>query len=310
MPVTNLAAKPAIRRLFPELAGIVLPLGGIYLADRSRLDIETMSDNWAFDLEVLFRAHLGGWGIQQIDLGEVLDTVKPISAYHEMAAQVLSYLIDLSRGVSNERLLFVMAHADDVEIWAGGTLLKYLAAGARATVVILCGDETRKGEAATLWAGQPRLDLVLLGEDEFVSGNRPAAVAVRDIALQFRPTLAITHQPDDVHGDHRRCFDVLTAALLMLPRATLPRRILTCNGYFERGRPPGSFRPDIFIDITAEAEAKYRAIGHYVSQDTAFWIDMARHLDDANGFRCGVRAAEAFQTYPFFHTPSSSAVIP
>ncbi|HEX3069924.1 MAG TPA: hypothetical protein VHX14_15250, partial [Thermoanaerobaculia bacterium] len=88
------------------------------------------------------------------------------------------------------------------------------------------------------------------------------------------------------------------------------RRILACNSYYERLSLRASFQPDIYIDISAEAELKYRYISNYSSQDTAFWIDMARRLDDMNGFRSGVRSAEAFETWRFYNSPHASVRIP
>lgn len=310
MPVTNLVVRPLIRRLFPSLAGIRMPIAGIYLVDRDLLDLSTMTDVWPFDVEVLLRVHRAGRGIQQRDLGEVLDTYKPIDVYRGMAWELISFLLNESGSAPADRLLLLVAHPDDAEIWCGGTLLKYLSIGTPVTLVVLTGDEIRRTEAARIWSKHPLVELVLLGQPEFSDGLHNLPRQLSALFERVLPTLFITHHPDDLHADHRRCFEVAAAALMMLPRQLMPRRLLTCNSYYERHLQPGSFQPDIYVDISVETELKYRHIGYYSSQDTPFWIEMARRLDEMNGFRSGVRAAEAFQTWRFYNSPRASSRIP
>jgi LmbE family N-acetylglucosaminyl deacetylase len=310
MPVTNLVVRPALRRFFPALAGIHMPIAGVYLTRKSFLDVSSMTDGWPYDLEVIIRAHRAGLKIRQLYLGEVRDTLKPISAYHTMASDIISFLVDEGGAPPTERILFLMAHADDVEIWCGGTLLKYLAIGTPVTLVVLTGDERRAAEVKQLWGDHPLVELVLLAQAEFGDHRAAATQNVASIVRRVRPTLIVTHHRGDVHPDHRRCVDVLHGALLLLPRSGMPRRVLSCNSYFERMQPEQSFRPDVFVDVTVEAELKYRTIGEYVSQEPAFWIEMAKRIDSMNGYRSGVAAAEAFETWSFYNSPAAAKRLP
>lgn len=46
-----------------------------------------------------------------------------------------------------ERIAVVVAHIDDAEIWAGGTLIKYAGKADIMIYVLRCNDEIRKKEA-------------------------------------------------------------------------------------------------------------------------------------------------------------------
>ncbi|HEX7968452.1 MAG TPA: PIG-L deacetylase family protein [Stellaceae bacterium] len=109
------------------------------------------------------------------------------------------------------RLLCLGAHADDVEIGCGGTILRLLAEHPVASVrwVVFSGEGQRRGEAEA-------------GARCFLGGQRDAAVTVhgfRDgffpsqhaeikdaferLKREYRPSLVLTHYRDDLHQDHR-----------------------------------------------------------------------------------------------------------
>jgi LmbE family N-acetylglucosaminyl deacetylase len=109
------------------------------------------------------------------------------------------------------RVLAVGAHADDLEIGCGGTVLRLVAAGAVTEVwwVVLSGDEARAEEAeASAQAfldGVPRPKIVLR---RFRDGFFPyQGGEVKDffeqLKLKFQPDLIFTHRRDDLHQDHR-----------------------------------------------------------------------------------------------------------
>jgi LmbE family N-acetylglucosaminyl deacetylase len=108
-------------------------------------------------------------------------------------------------------VLALGAHADDLEIGCGGTVLRLVAAGAVAEVwwVVLSGDEVRAEEAeASAHAfldGVPRPNVVLR---RFRDGFFPyQGGEVKDffeqLKLEFQPDLIFTHRRDDLHQDHR-----------------------------------------------------------------------------------------------------------
>jgi len=109
------------------------------------------------------------------------------------------------------RCLVMGAHPDDIEIGAGGTILRLLAEtpGARLDWVVLSGGGARADEAAEsarrLVDGRADLRLALLGGRD---GFLPYADAVRTkeavlaIVASAAPDLVLVHRRDDAHQDH------------------------------------------------------------------------------------------------------------
>ncbi len=109
------------------------------------------------------------------------------------------------------RLLCLGAHADDIEIGAGGTILRLVAEGRidSARWAVLSGDEARSAEATA--AAEAFLDGVpdrVVTAGGLRDGRLPAQWdAVKDrleaIAAEGRPDLVLTPRSDDKHQDHR-----------------------------------------------------------------------------------------------------------
>ena len=109
------------------------------------------------------------------------------------------------------RVLAIGAHSDDIEIGAGGTILRLVAEGlvaeARWVVLSAVGEreaEARAGVAAFL-DGVPKVDVIVAG---FRDGFFPyLGTAVKDHFEDhkgsFEPDLILTHRREDVHQDHR-----------------------------------------------------------------------------------------------------------
>jgi LmbE family N-acetylglucosaminyl deacetylase len=108
------------------------------------------------------------------------------------------------------QILCVGAHADDIEIGAGGFVLALLAArpDTRITWVVLTARGERAEEArasAALFAGPERLDVVFAA---FRDGFLPyEGGAVKDFIEGLKakpyPDLILTHWRKDAHQDHR-----------------------------------------------------------------------------------------------------------
>src|SRR5262245_4308311 len=116
----------------------------------------------------------------------------------------------------NERVLAVVAHPDDAELFCAGTLARARRDGATIGVCVLCrGDEGQPSQPIANLAAVRRKELVasvdLLGA-ELLMGNYPDGTLVDtpaqrrklvDFFRQFKPTLVLAHSPEDYHPDHR-----------------------------------------------------------------------------------------------------------
>jgi LmbE family N-acetylglucosaminyl deacetylase len=111
----------------------------------------------------------------------------------------------------NLRVLAIGAHADDIEIGCGGTLLRLAETNPEAEVVwvVLTGDDERGEEArrsAADFAGGFAASQVVLGgfRDGFLPyGGGEVKQLFEDLKATISPDLIFTHQRADLHQDHR-----------------------------------------------------------------------------------------------------------
>ncbi len=152
---------------------------------------------------------------------------------------------------SANSVLTVMAHPDDAELWAGGTLTIHAQVGALVTIVISRANEVRDREAA---AGAKTLGTSLRLLDELTTD------ALRNLLTELRAEIVITHNPGDIHPDHQQAAQTLLAALPEVVITTgHPRRVYTCDGYHNLhrdGRPcacqypnPSTSTSDLWLRI-------------------------------------------------------------
>ncbi len=117
----------------------------------------------------------------------------------------------LQGGSGPKRILALGAHADDIEIGCGGTLLRLAAECRELEVlwVVFCATPERAAEArasaAAFLQGVPRARVVV---GDHRDGYLPyAGVAVKDefeaLKREFFPDLLFTHYREDRHQDHR-----------------------------------------------------------------------------------------------------------
>lgn len=109
------------------------------------------------------------------------------------------------------RVLALGAHADDIEIGCGGTILRLVAEvpGLEVLWVVLCATPERRveaeGSARAFLAGAGASRVVVADHRDGFLPYDGAAVKERFEALkgEFAPDLILTHFRDDRHQDHR-----------------------------------------------------------------------------------------------------------
>jgi LmbE family N-acetylglucosaminyl deacetylase len=188
-------------------------------------------------------------------------------------------------------VLAVMAHPDDGELWAGGTLALH-ARDAAVTLAVPRHEPARMAEAE---AGAAVLGIRLHALPAAVS---PAAVS--KLITRCSPEVVITHPLSDVHPDHRQ---VAAAVLAALPDAVIstgrPHRVYTTDTYNSLTLD-GPVRAAVIVDITATFEAKARALAAHAGTQpiSGHFGPMAETLARLWGGRIGARYAEAFTSVP------------
>jgi LmbE family N-acetylglucosaminyl deacetylase len=185
------------------------------------------------------------------------------------------------------RLTAIMAHPDDAEIWAGGTIRKHVERGDEALIVYMTArQDSVRGEEATRGAATLGAQVAFVGLTDGQVRDLPEACdRVSAILKQFSPDMLITHWIDDFHADHattaaivQRVFPFVIAHLAKVPR------FWACNTYLSTGAR-GPFVPDVYVDVTAQWPRKLAAIRAHHSQRPESWVALTERQCGLHGHR-------------------------
>lgn len=205
------------------------------------------------------------------------------------------------------RMMAVMAHPDDAEIWSGGTLMLHVEKGDDVRICILSyTEDSERGREARNSAVEMGCGLEFLGmEDVGIKDTAEEAFRLWQSIESFRPDTIITHWIDDMHPDHEATFLLVRRALLIgylrcyKDDARILPRIFCCDNIGSIGLH-GPFKPDRYVDITSFWERKVAAINAHQSQSLPYYLDMIENQGFVHGRACGTQRAEAFLYLPFF----------
>jgi bacillithiol biosynthesis deacetylase BshB1 len=168
------------------------------------------------------------------------------------------------------------AHADDVELGCGGTLIKLAAAGHRTGVVALTRGEMATRGSAAIRAREFGDSAVLLGlaahemldiPDARVEVNWENKLKLVERIRAYRPRLVFAPYWVDRHPDHEKTSQLVREAVFLAGLTKI-----------ETGQPPVrphklifyptrfDFTPSFIVDVSAHHQQKIRAILAYSSQ--------------------------------------------
>lgn len=183
------------------------------------------------------------------------------------------------------KVLFIVAHPDDAEYAAGGTLRHYTLGGHDVRVISVtngsAGHQTLRGPQLVERRNRESWAASRIGEFKYQILNRHDAQlepsnALRDELIghirTFDPAVIFTHRPYDYHPDHRTVgLMVQDASYLLTVPAVLPRApaiprapiILFFEDSFTKPLP---FEADVAVSIEATIEDKIAMLDCHVSQ--------------------------------------------
>jgi LmbE family N-acetylglucosaminyl deacetylase len=201
-------------------------------------------------------------------------------------------------GDGPRHLLALGAHADDIEIGCGGTLLRLVAERSplRVTWVVCCAtperarEAQRSAEAFLAGVEQPRVVV-----ESFRDGYLPhAGAALKDFFEELKqevsPDLVLTHHREDRHQDHRVVSDLTWNT--WRDNAILEYEIPKFDGDFGA--------PNVFFELPAAVvERKIELVlRHFPTQQGKHWLtpDLLRAVTRIRGMECVAAEghAEAF----------------
>ncbi len=218
--------------------------------------------------------------------------------------------------MSHKTLLAIGAHHDDTEYAGGGLILQAVRRGWRVVLVGLCGDhsswEPTAGREAEVRQGLLDLAADMGVEKRFydwryhhVNHAEHAVELIAELVVELRPDLGLIHWPHDYWPDHAAA-GRLSQHAMRFPHALRPGlrgvpRILMYETGANQTDPAVTFRPDVYIDITAQVDQACANIhrldeiagGKPIAGDSGHEIDK-RARSRLRGAECGVMYAEAF----------------
>ncbi len=168
------------------------------------------------------------------------------------------------------------AHPDDAEIGAGGTLARAARTGARTAVITLTRGEmasrgTPAGRVAEFEQAASVLGLahheMLSMPDGGLASDEPSRLAVVREIREHRPRLVLVHYWEDRHPDHAAASRIVQEAAFLAGLSKLdtgqePHRPAEVLYYMHTWE----FEPSFVVDISADLEAKQRALAAFSSQ--------------------------------------------
>lgn len=194
-------------------------------------------------------------------------------------------------------VLAVGAHPDDIEIGAGGLLLRLKEEGAKVYGLVMSQGEMG-APGGSRRAEEARAAARVLGLDDLWILDFPDT-RLRDCIPDMRDAvearlselgidLVITHSSREIHGDHVAVFEAAKEAAR--------RCSLMC---FETVSTPPEFVPNYFADVTAFLDDKLKAVAAHRSQADKAYMDpeLVRGRAVHRGLQVNVPYAEAFWVY-------------
>lgn len=237
----------------------------------------------------------------------------------------------MSNHSNSVRVLAVMAHPDDAEILAGGTLFHLKSLGWEVGIVTMtagdCGSATMgREEIARVRHAEAQNAAAYLGASYACAGMMDVEVVynaenirrVVEVMRRFDPDVVITHSPVDYMLDHEEASRLARAATFaqaipnyetrQVPPARRGRA--TPALYYAdplEGKDPMGRRidPQFYVDISSQLGQKREMLARHVSQRE--WLRSHHGIDEyldrmtawaaAYGSECGFDYAEGFRQH-------------
>lgn len=200
-----------------------------------------------------------------------------------------------------QTILAIGAHPDDIELGCGGSLAKFVKAGARVRALVLThGTVGNRDHANFDRVGETRRALELLGVKDVVIEDYPDTrlyERLRDIieciekhVQDLRPDRVYTMFQHDHHQDHRTVFEA------SVPACRGVNQILC----YETPSSVYEFQPKAFESIEGFLEHKITALGLHVSQRDRPYTqpEAMRTLALFRGLQLGVSRGEQKSSGP------------
>ena len=214
-----------------------------------------------------------------------------------------------------ERILVIVAHADDEALGCGGLIASEAAKGSLIEVVFLTNGVGSRGveienkqnklRREASWRSAKALGISNIHQLDFPDNmldSLPLLEIVQQLEViiaKFKPDCIITHNPSDLNIDHKLCFQATLTASRPLPGRGI-NTILACEilSSTEWAFGDEQFSPNWFYDISDHLEAKLLALNEYEiemrNEPHPRTKENVTRLARLRGATVGLAAAEAY----------------
>lgn len=191
-------------------------------------------------------------------------------------------------------LLCLGAHADDIEIGCGGTILRLVAEVSRLSVrwVVFSGGESERANEARncakefLKSVESRVEVLDFRDGYYPFQGPEIKDVFEELKQDFEPSLVLTHRKSDAHQDHRLLAD--------LTYSTFRNHVIL---EYEIPKFDGDFgNPNFFIPLSeAQVRRKIELIlRHFPTQRRRGWFTEETFLAMARLRGIGCNASEGY----------------
>jgi len=227
---------------------------------------------------------------------------------------------------TKNKILVIVAHADDETIGCGGTLLKHRDAGDEIKIIFMTDgvgartsplkpNDVANSKVTKEVEHRLRCQKMVCGilkVSQYYNydfpDNRMDQVALIDVAQKiepilsaYRPTIIYTHHGGDLNVDHRIVHQATITACRPQPNSPI-KTILTfevnSSSEWSSASIGDNFTPNYFVDISQHQEKKQQLLHHYQGEMQPFphsrSTEAIRYLNNTRGSHIGVESAEAF----------------
>jgi LmbE family N-acetylglucosaminyl deacetylase len=203
-----------------------------------------------------------------------------------------------------ERILFVGAHHDDLELAMGGTVKRWTTEGRKVFAAILTNSQWSSPDGQ-VFRDPDRViadcerSAALLGFEPFHLGCSDAmnltpadvhVVKVLDVIATTKIDTLVTIWRHDAHPAHRAANAIAMAATRKIPN------VLTVQ--LSWNKVPQAWNPNFFVDVAATLEYRVAALQYYEDEwerTGLLWEQYIRSTTALYGLQCGCKAAEGFE---------------
>lgn len=203
--------------------------------------------------------------------------------------------------MESKSILVFGAHPDDLEIGMGGTIAKLSAMGYEvqpiiATLPNFVKSDTKEGRKtesmlSTKVMGCKPPVFLDLSPDEMIFGRKLISL-IDSLVTKYKPDSVFTQWYGDSHQDHQ----ILTKSLLSACRDQ--DNLFMYETTIPGGITENSFRPQLFVDISATVDTKKNALECFESQFVRcgeIWIPAIIGRCSYRGYQINSKYAEAFE---------------